>query len=106
MIDIYDVPKKEAGHAVIEFDKVSHYEKTLSELMTKGKINKEGKQPISEENNSNNDNYDNIVIKNTDFIEVSPVIRDRPKRVQKRTKFEDFELEYEIKSERLEHPKG
>lgn len=105
MIDIYDVPKKEAGHAVIEFDKVSHYEKTLSELMTKGKINKEDKQPISEEDNSNNDNYDNIVIKNTDFIEVAPVIRGRPKRVRKRTKFEDFELEYEIKSERLEHPK-
>ena len=103
MIDIYNLPKQEVPeHSVIEFDKVSQFEKRLSELMDKGKTSEKVDGRPSKEKDSP-EKFNCVPFNNTDFIEVSPVIKERPKRIRKRPNYEDFEFEYEIKSERVEH---
>ena len=104
MINIYNLPKHDqSDDSAVQLDRVSQYEKRLSELMEKGKTLEVNKSPTKVHNNAEKNLTEDF--QNTQFIEVAPVIKERPKRARKKPNFGDYELEYEIKSEKVEQQK-
>jgi len=104
MINIYNLPKQDQhDDSAVRLDRVSQYEKRLSELMEKGKPAEATESPTKVNNRDEIGQKEDF--KNTSFIEVAPIIKERPKRERKKPNYGDFEMEYEIKSEKLEQKK-
>ena len=106
MVNIYNLPNKQEqpDDSAVQLDRVSQYEKRLSELMEKGKPSEATESPSKVNNRPEPNQAEDF--KNTSFIEVAPIIKERPKRERKKPNYGDFEMEYEIKSEKLEQRKS